>query len=331
MPKAAVIHEKGGPDVFRYEDVEVGAPGAGEVRLKHIAIGVNYADTYHRGGVSHPWPVSEPPVIVGFEATGEVIALGPNVEDFALGDRVVYGLPPLGAYCQERIYPVSTLLEIPEGIDPAALAGIFMKGLTAYYLLHKTYAVKPGDWVLIHAAAGGMGNVLVPWAKHLGANVVGTVGSEPKARIARKLGCDHVIDYATEDFAARCRELTDGEGVHVVYESIGKATLTKSLDSLRMLGMCAAYGHASGPPDPVDIIQDLGARGSLFITRPAVMHYLATRAALEEAAAGLFEVLEAGIVRSTVNHTYPLSEAAEAHRAIHERRTTGSTVLLPFA
>ncbi|GMQ74837.1 MAG: quinone oxidoreductase [Gammaproteobacteria bacterium] len=331
MPKAAVIHEKGGPEVFRYEDVEVGDPGAGEVRLKHIAIGVNYADTYHRGGVSHPWPVGEPPVIVGFEATAEVMEIGAGVEGFAVGDRVVYGLPPLGAYSQERIYPVSTLLAIPRGIDALALAGIFMKGLTAYYLLHKTYAVKPGDWVLVHAAAGGMGNVLVPWAKYLGAHVIGTVGSEAKAAVARELGCDHVIDYSSEDFAARCRALTGGTGVHVVYESIGKATLTKSLDSLRPLGMCAAYGHASGPPDPVDIIQDLGARGSLFVTRPAVMHYLATRGALEEAAAALFDALAAGIIRSTVNHTYPLSEAANAHRAIHERRTTGSSVLLPFA
>ncbi len=331
MAKAAVIHETGGPEVFRYQDVEVGDPGPGEVRLRHTAIGVNYADTYHRGGVSHPWPVGEPPVIVGFEATAEVVELGPDIEGFAVGDRVVYGLPPLGAYSQERVYPVSTLLKIPEGVDPVPLAGIFMKGLTAYYLLHKTYAVKPGDWVLVHAAAGGMGSLLVPWAKHLGAEVVGTVGSEAKAEIATGLGCDHVIDYSTEDFAGRCRELTGGQGVHVVYESIGKATLAKSLDSLRPLGMCAAYGHASGPPDPVDIIQDLGARGSLFITRPAVMHYLATRAALEEAAAALFEALEAGVVRSRVKHSYPLSAAAEAHRAIHERRTTGSTVLLPFA
>ncbi|MHA1527472.1 MAG: quinone oxidoreductase family protein [Alphaproteobacteria bacterium] len=331
MPKAAVIHAKGGPDVFRYQEVEVGEPGPGEVRLRHTAIGVNYADTYHRGGVSHPWPVGDPPVIVGFEATGEVTRLGPGVREFAVGDRVVYGLPPLGAYSDERLYPVETLLGIPEGIDPVTLAGVFMKGLTAYYLLHKTYAVQPGDWVLIHAAAGGMGNVLVPWAKHLGARVIGTVGSEAKAEIARGLGCDHVVNYASEDFAARCRELTGGEGVHVVYESIGKDTLARSLDSLRPLGMCAAYGHASGPPDPVDIIQDLGARGSLFITRPAVMHYLATRPALEQAAAGLFAVLKAGVVRSTVNHTWPLSQAAEAHRAIHERRTTGSTVLLPFA
>ena len=329
MPKAAVIHEMGGPDVFRYEEIDVGDPGPGEVRLKHIAIGVNFVDTYHRGGVSHPWPVGEPPVIVGFEATGEVLELGPEVEEFAVGDRVVYGLPPLGAYTQERIYPVSTLIAIPDGIDPVALAGIFMKGLTAYYLLHRTYAVQSGDWVLVHAAAGGMGNLLVPWAKHLGATVIGTVGSAEKATVADALGCDHVINYSTEDFAARSRDLTDGEGVHVVYESIGKATMAKSLDSLRPLGMCAAYGHASGPPDPIDIITDLGARGSLFITRPAVMHYLATRDALEEAAAGLFQVLKAGVIESTVNHTYPLSEAAAAHQAIHERQTTGSTVLIP--
>lgn len=330
MTKAAVIHEMGGPDVFRFEDIDVSDPESGEVRLKHIAIGVNYADTYHRGGVSHPWPVGEPPVIVGFEATGEVLELGFGVEDFAVGDQVVYGLPPLGAYCQERNYPVSTLVKIPEGIDPIALAGIFMKGVTAYYLLHKTYPVKPGDWVLVHAAAGGMGNLLVPWAKYLGANVIGTVGSEEKATIAKELGCDHVVNYSTDDFATRCRQLTDGDGVHVVYESIGKATLAKSLDSLRLLGMCAAYGHASGPPDPVDVIQDLGARGSLFITRPAVMHYLATREALGEAASALFEALKTGILRSSVNHTYPLSEAAEAHRAIHQRSTTGSSILLPF-
>jgi NADPH2:quinone reductase len=330
MPKAAVVHEKGGPEVFRYEEVEVGDPGPGELRLRHIAIGVNYADTYHRGGVSHPWPVGEPPVIVGFEATAEVLQLGREVEGFDVGDKVVYGLPPLGAYSQERIYPASTLLKIPDGIDPIGLAGIFMKGLTAYYLLHRTYAVKADDWVLVHAAAGGMGNVLVPWAKHLGAKVIGTVGSEAKAEIARQLGCDHVVNYATEDFAARCRKLTDGQGVHVVYESIGKDTIAKSLDSLRRLGMCAAYGHASGPPDPVDIIQDLGARGSLFVTRPAVMHYLETRAELEQAAEGLFDVLKAGVIPCNVNHSYPLSRAADAHRAIHERRTTGSTILLPY-
>lgn len=329
MAMAAVIHEKGGPENFRFEEIAVGDPGPGEVRLRHIAIGVNYADTYHRGGVSHPWPVGDPPVVVGFEATGEVTALGPDTRGFAVGDKVVYGLPPLGAYATERLYPAATLLKIPGGIDPESLAAIFMKGVTAYYLLHKTYAVRPGDWVLVHAAAGGMGTVLVPWARHLGAHVIGTVGSAPKAEIARGLGCDHVVNYSDTDFARQCREITGGEGVHVVYEAIGKTTMTQSLDSLRPMGMCAAYGHASGPPDPVDIIQDLGARGSLFITRPAVMHYLATRAALVEAAEALFDVLRAGVVRPQVNHRYPLAEAAAAHRAIHERRTTGSTILLP--
>jgi NADPH2:quinone reductase len=329
VPKAAVIHAKGGPEVFRFENVDVGPPGPGEVRLRHTAIGVNYADTYHRGGISHPWPVGDPPVIVGFEATGEVLETGPGVIEFAAGDHVVYGLPPLGAYAEERIYPTRTLLHMPAGLDPVSLAGVYMKGVTAYYLLHKTYRVMPGDWVLVHAAAGGMGNVLVPWARHLGANVIGTVGSPQKAEIARGLGCHHVINYATEDFAEACRALTDSVGVHVVYESIGQTTLAKSLDSLRPLGMCAAYGHASGAPDPVDIIQDLGARGSLFITRPAVMHYLATRTALEEASAALFDVLSGGVIKAAVNHTYPLAEVAEAHRAIHERRTTGSTVLLP--
>lgn len=329
MAMAAVIHRKGGPENFRYEEIAVGDPGPGEVRLRHIAIGVNYADTYHRGGVSHPWPVGNPPVVVGFEATGEVTALGPDAGEFAVGDKVVYGLPPLGAYATERLYPAATLLKIPEGIDPESLAAIFMKGVTAYYLLHKTYAVQPGDWVLVHAAAGGMGTVLVPWAKHLGAHVIGTVGSAAKAEIARTLGCDHVVNYSDTDFAQQCRAFTGGEGVHVVYEAIGKTTLAQSLDSLRPMGMCAAYGHASGPPDPVDIIQDLGARGSLFITRPAVMHYLATREALVEAAEALFAVLRAGVVVPQVNHRYPLAGAAEAHRAIHERRTTGSTILLP--
>jgi len=329
MTKAAVIHAKGGPDVFRYEEVALGDPGPGEVRLRHIAIGVNYADTYHRAGVPHPWPVGEPPVVLGFEACAAVTALGPEVTGLAVGDRVVYGLPPLGAYAQERLYPAEKLVKIPEGIDAETLAGVFMKGLTAYYLLHRTYRVAPGDWVLIHAAAGGMGSVLVPWAKHLGAQVIGTVGSEAKAGIARGLGCDHVIDYSREDFAASARALTGGAGVHVVYESIGRATFAQSLDSLRPLGTCAAYGHASGPPDPVDVIADLGARGSLFLTRPAVMHYLATRAALTEAAEALFAVLDAGVVAPRINHRYPLSRAGEAHRAIHERRTTGSTILLP--
>jgi NADPH2:quinone reductase len=329
MPMAAVIHEKGGPENFVWEEFTLPDPGPGEVRLRHTAIGVNYADTYHRGGVSHPWAVGEPPVVVGFEAVGIVEALGPGVDEFQLGDKAAYGLPPLGAYSEARNYPVETLIKAPDDIDDIALAGLLMKGMTAYYLLHRTYEVGPGTDVLVHAAAGGMGHVLSPWAKHLGARVIGTVSTPEKAAIARELGCDHTINYTREDFAARCREFTEGVGVHVVYESIGKATLEKSLDCLRPLGMCAAYGHASGPPDPVDIITDLGARGSLFITRPAIMHYLETRADLLEAADALFAVMRAGVVKSQVKHTYPLREAAKAHQAIHNHETTGSTVLLP--
>ena len=238
-------------------------------------------------------------------------------------------MPPLGAYAQERVYPVETLIEVPEGIDDIALAGVLMKGMTARYLLKQTYAVQSGDTVLVHAAAGGMGHVLCPWAKHMGATVIGTVSSPLKADVAQQLGRDHVIDYMQEDFAERVLEITDGEGCHVVYESIGKETLQKSLDSLRLRGMCAAYGHASGAPDPIDIISDLGKRGSLFITRPAVHHYLAKREDLLSAADDLFEVIKSGVIKSTVNYTYPLKDAAQAHRAIENRETTGSTVLLP--
>lgn len=329
MVKAAVIREKGEPEVFRWEDVAVGDPGPGEVRLRHTAIGVNFADAYHRRGIKHPIQVPPLPAVLGFEAVGTVIAIGPGVADFRVGDKAAYGLPPLGAYAQERVYPAKTLISVPDGIDDTALAGVLMKGMTAQFLLKRTYPVQPGDVVLVHAAAGGMGHVLCPWAKHLGAVVIGTVGGAAKAEIARGLGCDHVIDYSTEDFAKRVREITGGEGCHVVYESIGKTTLQKSLDCLRPLGMCAAYGNASGAPDPVDVIADLGARGSLFLTRPAVPHYLATRDRLLAAAADLFAVMKAGVVKSTVNYTYPLKDAAVAHRAIEERRTVGSTVLLP--
>jgi len=329
LPKAAVIHETGTPDVFRWEEVAVGDPGPGEVRLRHTAIGVNYADTYHRRGINHPIFVPEFPTVIGFEAAGVVTAVGDGVTEFGAGDKVCYGLPPIGAYAEERLYPAETLIPIPDGIDDVAIAGILMKGLTAQYLLKRTYQVQPDDVVLIHAAAGGMGHVLCPWAKHLGARVIGTVSSPAKAEIARNLGCDHVINYSQEDFAERVREITDGKGCHVVYESIGKDTLQKSLDCLRPLGMCAAYGHASGAPDPIDIITDLGKRGALFITRPAIHHYMAERSDLLAAADDLFEMMKSGIVKSTVNYTYPLKEAAKAHQAIEDRKTTGSTVLIP--
>ena len=328
MPMAAVIHEQGSPDVFRWEAIDVPAPGKGEVRIRHTAIGVNFADTYHRRGVAHPWKVPPLPCVLGFEAVGIVRDLGPGVEDLKVGERVVYGVPPLGSYSEERVYPADSLIVVPDEIGDETLAACFMKGLTAQYLIHRTYAVKPGDFVLVHAAAGGMGLILCQWCKHLGATVIGTVSTREKAALASENGCKHPILYRNEDFVARTREITGGEGVHVVYESIGKDTLQKSLDCLRPLGMCAAYGHVSGVPEPVDIINDLGARGSLFITRPAVMHYMAKREDLLAAANDLFEMLRSDRLSVTVNQCYPLREVARAHAQIAAGNTTGSTILV---
>ena len=328
MPMAAVIHETGNPDVLLWEEVEIPPPGHGEVRLRHTAIGVNFADTYHRGGVDHPWKIPPLPCVLGFEAVGIVCESGSGVENFKLGDRVVYGVPPLGSYSEERIYPAHSLVAIPDGIDDETLAACFMRGLTAQYLIHRTYAVRPGDVVLVHAAAGGMGLILCQWCKHLGATVIGTVSTQEKAALASENGCDYPILYRDEDFVARTREITGGEGVHVVYESIGKDTLQKSLDCLRPLGMCAAFGHASGAPDPVDVIRDLGARGSLFITRPAVMHYMAKREDLLAAANDLFEMLLSKKLNISVNQCYPLRDVARAHAEIEAGKTTGSTILL---
>ena len=329
MPMAAVIHEKGAPDVFRWEEVEVGAPARGEVRIRNEAVGVNYVDTYHRRGMPHPWPVPALPLVLGFEGAGVVTDVGEGVEELSSGDRVAYAMPPHGAYSQERIYPAEKVVRVPDGIDARAVAALMLKGLTAQYLLRRTYRVEPGDVILVHAAAGGMGQILCQWGRHLGATVVGTVSTAEKAEQARAAGCDHAVVHGQGDFVATVREVTAGEGCAVVYESIGKDTFRRSMDCLRPLGMMASYGHASGAPDPVDVIE-LGARGSLFLTRPAIMHYMAKREDLVSGAGELFEVVQSGAVRAAVNHTYPLREAAEAHRMIEARRTTGATVLLPF-
>ena len=301
MRMAAVIHEKGAPDEFVWEEVTVGAPEHGQVRLRSTAVGVNFADTYHRAGIPHPMIVGDPPLVLGFEGVGEIEELGPGVTGFSVGERVCTCLPPLGAYSQERLYPADKLIKVPKDLplDDVQLAGLILKGMSAQYLLHRTYKVQPGDYVLIHAAAGGMGHMLCRWARHLGATVIGTVGTDAKAEIARKLGCHYVINYATEDFVAATRKITNGKGVDVVYESIGKDTLQRSLDCLRLVGMCAAYGQASGVPDPIDLVEDLGVRGSLII--------------------------------SNVVKTFPLREAAAAHKFIGGRKTTGSIVMLPFA
>lgn len=326
---AAVIHEKGAPDVFRWEEWPVGDPGPGEIVIRHGAVGVNYVDTYHRRGMPHPWPVPPLPCVLGLEGAGTVEAVGESVDDIAVGDRVGYASPPHGAYAQTRTMPADRVVRLPDSIGDEQAAAMMLKGLTAQYLLRRTYQVQPGDVVLVHAAAGGMGLILCQWLKHLGATVIGTVSSDTKAEIARAQGCDHPVIYTRDDFVAKVMEATDGEGVPVVYESIGKTTFRQSMDCLRPMGVLASYGHASGAPDPVDVIE-LGTKGSLFLTRPTIMHYTAKRADLEASARDLFEVVGSGAVKISINHRLPLRDVAEAHRAIEERRTTGSTVLLPF-
>lgn len=329
MPNAQVIHQLGPPSVMQWQDWPVPDPAPGEVQLRHTAIGVNYADTYHRGGVSHPWPVPPPPVVIGFEGVGIVEGVGEGVSEFQVGQRVAYGIPPLGSYAELRNYPADKLLHLPEGLDDKQVAALLMKGMTAHYLLHRTYAVQPGDTVLVHAAAGGMGLILCQWAKALGATVVGTVSTPAKAEAARAAGCDYPVVRSQQSFVEVVREVTDGEGCAVVYEAIGKDTLQDSLDCLRLMGVCAAYGHVSGPPDPVDIIQDLGRRGSLFITRPAIMHYVAKRSDLEWTARDLFNAMGQGILQATINYEYPLKDAVRAHEAIESGKTLGATVLVP--
>ncbi len=328
MSKALVVHELGPPHNMCWQDWPVNDPGEDEVQLRHSVIGLNFADTYHRGGIPHPWPVPPCPVVVGFEAIGIVEAIGSGVTRFSIGDRVGYAVPPLGSYCQIRNYPAKSLVHIPDGITDKQAAAILLKGMTAHYLLHRTYKVQAGDTVVVHAASGGMGLILCQWASSLGATVVGTVSTEQKAQMARAAGCHHPVVRSSQDFVATVREVSDGHGAAVVYESIGKDTLQRSLDCLRPMGVCAAYGHVSGVPDPIDIIEDLGARGSLFITRPAIMHYVQKREDLDYTANGLFDALQKGIIRAHVNNEYELKDAARAHEAIESGTTMGSTVLI---
>ena len=332
MGMAAVIYKKGAPENFVWEEIKVGSPERGQVRLRSTAVGVNFADTYHRAGIPHPMAVGDPPVVLGFEGVGRIEALGPGVTGFSVGERVCTFLPPLGSYSQERLYPAEKLVKVPRdlSLDDVQLAGLILKGMTAQYLLHRTYKVQPGDCVLIHAAAGGVGHILCPWARHLGATVIGTVSTDAKAEIARHLGCHHVINYSTEDFVAVTRKITDGRGVDLVYESIGKDTLQRSLDCLKLVGMCAAYGQASGVPDPIRLVEDLGVRGSLMITRPVLSHYMSTRREIDAAAESLFDAVARGVIASSVVKTFPLREAAAAHKFIGGRKTTGSIVMLPF-
>ena len=329
MPKAQVIHKKGLPSCMKWEDWHVPDPKLGEVRIRHTAIGVNYADTYHRAGISHPWPVPEEPVVIGFEGVGIVEGIGEGVTEFKTGDRVAYGIPPLGSYSEVRNYPTDKLLHLPKDLDDKEVAALLMKGMTAHYLLHRTYAVQPGDTILVHAAAGGMGLILCQWAKALGATIVGTVSTPEKADVAKAAGCHFPVVRSEKSFVEVVREVTDNEGCAVVYEAIGKDTLQASLDTLRPMGTCAAYGHVSGPPDPVDIIQDLGRRGSLFITRPAIMHYVAKRSDLEWTAHDLFKAIGDKVISANINYEYELKDAVQAHTAIESGKTLGASVLIP--
>ena len=329
MSKAQVIHKKGIPSCMKWENWHVPDPKLGEVRIRHTAIGVNYADTYHRAGISHPWPVPEEPVVIGFEGVGIVEGIGKGVTDFKTGDRVAYGIPPLGSYSEVRNYPTDKLLHLPEDLDDKEVAALLMKGMTAHYLLHRTYAVQPGDTILVHAAAGGMGLILCQWARALGATIVGTVSTREKAEVAKAAGCHFPVVRSEKSFVEVVREVTNNEGCAVVYEAIGKDTLQGSLDTLRPMGTCAAYGHVSGPPDPVDIIQDLGRRGSLFITRPAIMHYVAKRADLEWTAHDLFKAIRDKIISANINYEYELKDAVQAHTAIESGKTLGASVLIP--
>ena len=318
------IHKTGGPDVLTWEDVEVGEPAAGQVLLRQTAIGLNYIDTYHRSGL---YPVSLPSGI-GLEGAAIVEKLGPDVSDFKIGDRVAYASAPIGAYAELRLYPAERLVKIPAGISDRQAAGMMLRGMTVEYLIRRTYAAKPGQSVLFHAAAGGVGLIATQWLKHLGVTVIGTAGSPEKMALAKAHGCAHVIDYRKEDVAKRVRELTGGKGVPVVYDSVGKDTFQGSLDSLAPRGMLVSFGNASGPV-PAFEPAILAAKGSLFLTRPSLIHYTTTRADLLESANALFDVVTKGAVKIEVNQTHPLRSAAQAHRDLEARKTTGSTILLP--
>ncbi len=324
MSRLIRFERTGGPEVLQWVEAEVPAPAAGEARIRHHAVGLNYIDTYHRSGL-YPVPL---PSGIGLEAAGVVEAVGEGVPDLLPGDRVAYAGGPLGAYSELRNIPADRLVKLPDALSFEQGAAMMLQGLTAQYLLRRTYRVQPGDTILIHAAAGGVGLIVCQWAKALGATVIGTVGSDEKAELARQHGCDHTIVYTRETVSTRVREITGGEGVAVVYDSIGKDTFMDSLACLRPLGMMVTFGNASGPVAPFDPGL-LGKMGSLFLTRPSLFAYSARRADLLAMAEELFSVVVSGQVRLSINQRYPLQDAATAHRELEARRTTGSTILIP--
>jgi NADPH2:quinone reductase len=324
MAKAVRFHATGGPDVLVYEDVEVGAPGEGQARIRHAAVGLNFIDTYHRSGL-YPLPL---PSGVGLEGAGVVEAVGPGVDYLKAGDRVAYAGGPPGSYSEVRLIPADRLVKIPDGITDQQAAAMMLKGLTVQYLIRRTYRVQPGQTVLFHAAAGGVGLIACQWLKALGCTVIGTVGSDEKAKLAKAHGCDHAIVYTRENFAERVKEITGGAKVPVVYDSVGKDTFMGSLDCLQPLGMLVVFGNGSGPVAAFDL-NLLAQKGSLFVTRPTLMTYTAKRSDLVASAEELFDVVRSGKVKIEVNQTYALKDAKQAHIDLEGRKTTGSTVLLP--
>jgi NADPH2:quinone reductase len=321
MSKAIRFHKAGGPEVLVWEEVDVPAPGQGEALVKHHAVGLNYIDTYHRSG-QYPLPL---PSGVGLEAAGVVEAVGAGVTEVQVGDRVAYAGGPIGAYAERRVIPAHRLVKMPASISFEQGAAMMLQGMTTEYLLRRTYRVKAGDTVLFHAAAGGVGLIACQWLKALGATVIGTVGSDAKAELAKANGCDHPIVYTRENFTQRVKEITGGKGVPVVYDSVGKDTFAGSLDCLQPLGLMVVFGAASGPVPPVDLGQ-LAAKGSLFLTRPTLMTYTAKREDLVASANALFDVVGSGKVKLTVNQKYALQDARQAHIDLEGRKTTGSTI-----
>lgn len=325
MVRAIRVYEQGGPDVMKFEELDIGEPGEGEAKIRHEAIGLNYLDTYFRSGL-YPAPAGLP-MTPGNEGAGIVVSVGPGVTGLEPGDRVAY-VGPLGSYAEERLVAADRLVKVPDAIDSRTAAGMMLKGMTASYLLQRTFPVKPGDIVLFHAAAGGVGLIAGQWAKHLGATVIGTAGSPEKVDLALANGYDHVIDYSKENFVERVTEITGGEKCDVVYDSVGATTYPGSLDCLKPLGTWVSFGQSAGPIKDFSL-PILSAKGSLFATRPTLFTYIAKRADLERYANALFDVVGRGIVKIAVNQDYALADAVKAHKDLEGRRTTGTTVLLP--
>ena len=322
--KAVEINKTGGPEVLELKDIKLEDPKSGEVLIKNEAIGLNYIDTYHRSGL---YPV-ELPSNIGIEGAGLIEKVGPDVNKFNVGDRVAYASMPIGSYSTHRIFPTKKLVKVPEGIELENVVTLMTKGITVFYLLHKTYPVRSGETILFHAAAGGVGQILCQWAKSLGCKVIGTVGSDEKIKIAKENGCDHVINYSKENFAEKVKEITNGDGVPVVYDGVGKKTFDGSIDCLKVRGTMVSFGNASGPLDPCNVTKSLAPKG-LYLTRPSIAHYTTTREELDEAANKVFEMFKTKKFNLKIFKKYSLSEVVSAHKDLESRKITGPAVIIP--